>query len=144
MKTETLTIDQSMAAHPLARAVLNELGGDDDAIQTAMDAARYGADAGFPSFTYYKDTCAFTKKHRRAIRAAVEDMAEQLGEKSAVGLVKGFRCLRDGIEESAIALALYGGHGGEDEEDGVMLVENALAWFALEEVGRALENLTEN
>ena len=39
-----------------------------------------------------------------------------------------------------IAAALWG--GPPESEDGLRLVSNALAWFALEEVGHALANLT--
>lgn len=138
-----MTIKHAKTVHPLAPAVLRQLGGGQDAIETAIDAGAHGADSGWSGFTYYRDTCAFTAKHRTAIAAQVEDMAREFGE-SAIGMVRGFRCLGKEIDEKHVALALYGGRAHDkDTQDGVDLVENALAWFALEEVGRALESAQE-
>lgn len=137
-----MTLKEAKSKHPLAGAVLRQLGGTgQEQIDTAMDAGRHGADAGWPGFTYYRDTCAFTKAHRKEIALAVEEMANELGT-SAIEMVRGFRCLdREAIKERHVAVALFGGRAGsKEDQDCVDLVENALAWFALEEVGRALDN----
>ena len=133
------TIKQAMKSHPLAPAVLRQLGGGRDAVETAIDAGEHGADAGWSGFTYYRDTKRFAKRHRAAIVQTMQDMASNLGEQP-IELVKGFRCLK-GLEDAdeAIAIALYGGKARSQEvQDSVDLVYNALAWFALEEVGRAI------
>lgn len=136
-----MTRKQSNEKHPLAIAVLTQLGGlDQETIDTAIDAGRNGADAGWCGFTYHKDTCAFTKKHRRAIADAVKQTADDLGELSSLTMIAQFHCLRGGVCEEAIAIALFGGRAQTEIQGEVTLVENALAWFALEEVGRALEN----
>jgi hypothetical protein len=124
---------------PLQKAVLRQLGGGTEAIESAKDAARHGADAGFPGFTYYKDTLSFTHRYRSEIAEAVAELARDLGE-TPIGFVRGFRCLDKSIPEQAIAVSLYGGRTPKSIEYDLMQVENALAWFALEEVGRALEN----
>lgn len=132
--------------HPLAKAVLDHLGadGDVDSFHTALDAAEHGAMAGWPAFTYYSDTCEFTKKNRNEVVKFVEGEAKEFGE-GVIEMIQGFNCLkRDEISQKAVALALYAnGYEGEDEDlrDEVCLVENALAWYALEDVGRALENV---
>jgi hypothetical protein len=121
--------------HPLHTAVIRQLGGGKDAISSAKDAARHGADGGFAGFTYYSDTQAFTARHRAAIAACVEEMAIDLGE-DPIKLVQGFGCFRnDQPSGKAVALALYGGNAKDEDRQNV---ENALAWFALEEVGRRL------
>jgi hypothetical protein len=141
MKT-SITIKEAKSVHPLASAVLRQLGGGHEAIETAIDAGNHGADAGWCGFTYYKDTCAFTARNRAAIAQAVEALAVDLGEQP-IAMVRAFHCLKDnGVEDKHVALALYGGKAHDkDTQDGVDLVENALAWFALEEVGRALESI---
>lgn len=138
------TVKQARNSHPLAAAVLNQLGGGADAVQSALDAAEHGADGGFGGFIYYSETGRFTARNRIAIAQAVADMADDLGE-SPIDMVRGFRCLA-GLEDAdeAIAVALYGGRArNSDVQQSVDLVENALAWFALEEVGRAIESLAE-
>ena len=72
-------------------------------------------------------------------------MSEQFGDGGVISFVKGFKCLEYQLDdaEEAIAVALYGGSPrNKNIEDEVMLVENALAWFALEEVGRSIEELS--
>lgn len=137
----TVTIKAARAAHPLAAAVLRQLGGGRDAVESAKDAARHGADGGFHGFIRYTDTAGFARRNRRKIADAVSEMAADLGVSSDVSLVRGFRCLEGAdVSERDIAAALWG--GPPESEDGLRLVSNALAWFALEEVGHALANLT--
>jgi hypothetical protein len=142
----TVTIKAAKASHPLAPAVLRQLGGGKDAVSSAIDAAQHGADAGFPGFTYYADTTAFAILNRMNIGYSLALQADDLGEDGPVSLVRKFRCLSGGNapSEEAIALALYGGRippGNEDLEDEIGTVLNALAWWALEEVGHAIDAL---
>lgn len=135
------TIKTAKAAHPLASAVLAQLGGGTEAVQSAIDAGEHGADAGWAGFTYYKDTVAFAKRHRREIlrmaREMAEDLGEVRGEPGAVSLIAGFRCIKDsGVSVRDIEATLMEGA----DDDAADLVWNALAWFALEEVGRAIAN----
>ena len=117
------------------RAVIRQLGGGNDAIESAKDAARHGADGGFAGFTYTRDTVEFTRRNRAEITELVEEMARDLGD-DPIALVQGFNCLRkDEPSEKAVAIALW---GGRDTDEDLETVQNALAWFALEEVGRFL------
>lgn len=151
MTTKTVSVKSATSAHPLAPAVLRQLGGGADAVQNAIDAFEHGADGGSPGFTYYSDTVAFFKRHRAAIVEAVESMAQDLGENPA-DMVAGFNCLggrdrkphlngREHLAEylPSVSRCLYGGRLTEDDVN----VANALAWFALEEVGRAIADLSE-
>ncbi len=145
MTLNKITIAEAKKSHPLAAAVLRQLGGGQDAIQSAVDAAGHGADAGFSGFTYYADTCSFTSRHRTAIAEAVKQMADDLGEQP-FAMVKGFGCFKnDAPSDEEIARALFDRNGRlpDNIKHGVELVENALAWFALEEVGRAITDLQE-
>ena len=114
----------------LIRAVIRQIGGK----ETLRDVCRGGADAGFAGFSYYSDTIAFFKRQRAAIVALVEDMADSLGE-SAVAMVRNFNCLRDDKESESSVVRCLGGGRLRDEDT---MVANALAWFALEEVARAV------
>lgn len=141
---KTVTIKSANACHPLAPAVLRQLGGGRDAISSALDAAQHGADAGFPGFTYCADTAAFAIRNRLNISYSLAQQAQDLGEDGPVSLVRGFRCLTGAHapSEEAVSLAIYGGKirpGDDGLEDEVGNVLNAIAWWALEEVGRAIE-----
>jgi hypothetical protein len=111
----------------LQRAVIRRVGRD-----SLQDVANHGADAGYAGFTYYTDTCAFYAQHQTRIARMVEEMADDLGE-TPTGLVKGFRCLNGDYTESEIGRTLYGPRRQHDTQ-----IANALAWFALEEVARAV------
>lgn len=137
-----MTLKNAQNAHPLAKAVLRQLGGGTDAIESAKDAARHGAGGGFHGFIYYTDTCRFTHRNRRAIAGVVAAQASELGEPGPIASLRAFACLKDHADdpdfERQASLALYG--GGRGENDLRTMIENALAWYALEEVGHAILN----
>lgn len=128
-KTIKAAAEQSGISPRLINAVIRQLGGRD----SLRDVANHGADAGYPGFTYKADTVAFFRRHRATINALVERMADDLGE-LAIDMVRGFRCLGNDYTQAEIARAMYG-NGGESCDT----TQNALAWFALEEVARAFE-----
>ena len=134
------TLKSVYASHPLARAVIRQLGGGQNAISCARGAASHGADSGFNGFTYYTDTAAFTKRNRKAIRQAVTEKAVDLGE-TPIALVRGFRCLKDQVSDMEVSAALTGGKAFDG--DATDVVDNALAWLALVEVGLAIIRLQE-
>lgn len=108
----------------LTRAVIRQLGGTD----YLSDAANHGADAGFPGFTYYADTVPFFRRNRKEILARLESLAADLGEEMLQCLA-GFQCLK-GVPTLDLARGIDG--RGEYATQ----VQNALTWFALEEVAR--------
>lgn len=113
----------------LTRAVLARV----DREQLA-DVARHGADAGWPGFTYYKDTCRFYRRHRKAIMQRLAEDADSMGM-DWLAVVAGFNCLRSlELTPSQVAKAYY----GEGDKDIQQQVENALAWYTLETVAREL------
>lgn len=149
--------ERSGVSEKLIRAVLRQLGGGKDAIDTLRDVNRGGADAGFAGFTWYSDTVAFFKRCRKEIVALAEQQADGMGENTCE-MVASFGCLAgsrlkhdrtDGYDcrttahnrailneyMPSVARCLYGGRLTDDDID----VANALAWFALEEVARAFE-----
>ena len=133
MKKTTIAkmIESSSIPASLIRATVRQSGGWESFTDHAEDVTNHGASGGFSGWIYYTETEAFTRRNRAAIAQLAEDMASDIGEGSAVALVKGFNCL-DGATESECARALYGKAKPDDSN-----VENALAWFALEEVSRA-------
>lgn len=136
-----------MVTQNLVDAVLNWLNEDDreDAISQAKDAGSHGADAEWPGFIYYSDTCRFTKENREAIAELVRDFADDLGQ-GVIEFVRSFRCVENDTSDKAIASALWG-PGSTDSSTNynhdIEMTENALAWFALEEVGRYLADREE-
>lgn len=133
------SLDEAREVHPLAPAVLDQLGWDDsddatklDAIRCCYEASEHGADGGFGGFIYYSEAEEFFRGNRAAILECLQEVAAELAV-DIMTLVAGFRCLSD-VGPDEIGSAIW---GNEDDEAGV---RNALAWFALEEVGHALES----
>lgn len=117
----------------LARAVINQIGDRD----SLADVARHGAAGGFCGFTYYKDTSGFYRKNREEIKKLLGETSENYGE-GLFSMVCGFQCLRDWkVTEEEVATVLFGCFG-EIDEGSEQQIENALAWFALEEIAREL------
>lgn len=113
----------------LIRGVIRQTGREN-----LEDIARHGVDGGFAGFTYYSDTCAFWKHHRDSIAELIREMANDFGQDS-VSLVAGFGCLDDDTEtRESIGRCLYGGRTTDED----IQVQNALAWFAAEEVARLI------
>lgn len=133
----------------LINAVLNGLAEPEDGNYYQInDVCRHGMAAGFGQFIYYNDTVTFYKKHRTLINKLVFEMAEELGE-SAVEMVGGFSCLKlydykkrlwDDDNQNVIGRCIYGGRMGDDSTH----IQNALCWFAVEEVCRWIQNEAEN
>jgi hypothetical protein len=127
---------QSDIPASLIRAVAQQVGGWSEFQGMAGDVMSHGADQGFSGFIYYTETCEFYARNRADIVALAEDMARDLGEASVCGMVLGFDCLRGSATEDEVASTLYGAKRRHN-----YLVANALAWFALEEVARAYDDL---
>ena len=126
-------IEKSNLPEDLIRQVVRQIGGWDSFKEHARDVSMYGAAAGFAGFIYYIDTCRFYAVNRDAILEAVRDMCDGLGEEP-IQFVRSFNCLD--ATESEVGLTLYGSKKQHDTQ-----VANALAWFALEEVARAFDDL---
>lgn len=88
-----------------------------------IEAGTHGADTGWPGFCYTADCVEFYRANERAIWDLLEETADQMGMKP-LELVSTF-----GRSDMAVDL------------DGL---SNLLAWFALEEVGRWLEDTRSN
>ena len=86
--------------------------------ESILQAAEHGADAGWNGFTYYTDTCKFCEDNEHLIYDLLNEMADGMGLDSPDALVATFNCDTSSPDAR----------------------KNALAWFALEEVGRWLED----
>jgi hypothetical protein len=100
----------------LYRGIKDHCELEDDAI---IDAGRHGADAGWGGFSYTKDCCEFYEANKEEIWELLREAADGQGLKP--------------LE----LVAQFGRSDMADDPDGL---ENLLAWFALEEVGRWLED----
>ena len=141
MSTKIRQIDLCNVPPSLVRAVARQFGGWADLLESADDITRGGAGAGWSGFIYTRDTVKFAIKARASIAELAESMADDIGEGSAIELVQGFNCFRrDKPKSAAVARALYTGRRDDDSDD----VRNALAWFALEEVARAIVDARES
>jgi hypothetical protein len=138
MNTTTPLTDLQLAViEQLGYTEVSWLNAEEELTSLLRDIANSGADAGWPGFCYYCDTCDFTDAHRAHIVATIEDMADSLGE-DPITMVRNFRCLGtdNPVSASEVRLCLY--YGQAPDNDATTLIENALAWFALEETARTL------
>ncbi|NMZ63394.1 hypothetical protein HBN99_03540 [Pseudomonas oryzihabitans] len=130
-------IEATAVPATVVRAVVRQVGGWESFKESACDIASHGADAGWGGFTYYKDTVAFTRRHKADITQMAREMSREFGSSSVYAFIAGFNCLR-GFHE-------------DDVDDGLnvrgskhtMDIHNALAWFALEETARSFSDYSE-
>lgn len=116
----------------LIRAVSRQMGSWDYFTESAENICQ-GADGGWNGFTWYSDTLPFFRRNRKAILAMAEQMADDCGDSGMLAMIAGFNCLRHyKFSQDDIAKALYTSKG-----DDVTTIQNAMAWFALEEVARS-------
>ena len=119
----------------LIRAVIWQTGKE-----SLRDIMEHGAAGGFPGLSYYADTVAFYKRHRAAIVELAKRLADDIGQ-PLTEMIASFHCLKgSGPAENdmldAIGRTVYGRIAADDHD--AHLVANALAWFAAEEVARAM------
>ena len=125
------TIIRDYPQPALARAVIRQLGDDDDElVATLRDVRDYGAQGGVAGFIYTAETVAFWRSHRADILARLTEYAEDFGQ-GIVELVAGFNCLNNDYTIDEVGRALYGRYDSDLDTN-----YNALAWFALEDVAR--------
>jgi hypothetical protein len=138
MKKPTISafINSSSIPAKLIRSTIRQIGGFDEFKHYVVDVTKYGASGGFGGFTYYSDTVSFTKRNKKEILQYASEMANDIGEKSAIELIAGFNCLQ--LDSVTVAEALFNPRS-EDRTN----VYNALARFALEEVSRAWADMQE-
>lgn len=113
----------------LKNAVIRRVGRD-----SLQDVYNHGADSGFSGFTYYHETSAFYARHKAAINELAQEMADSLGE-DVIEMIKIFNCIKGDFSTAEIAKTMYG-RRTEKEKNDLCQIDNALAWFALEEVAR--------
>jgi hypothetical protein len=93
-------------------------------LQETLDAdqiknlANYGADAGWPGLTYYKDTCALYEEYEAEIWECLSDDASGQGYKNILELIATF--------------------GGSDCVSCKDTFENLLVWYMAERTAREL------
>jgi hypothetical protein len=163
LRTVKEAVEYSGLPAKLINAVIRQLGGKD----RLADIYLHGVDGGYPGFTYYTDTVAFYKRHKAAINALLFEQADELGE-DPVQMVLRWRCIAGEApkapkapkDETKEALAKYHDqldyfrtalhdratdqrlvgqmiYGGPIREEHTQVC-NGLAWFAAEEVARAV------
>ena len=141
MNTKKQAAKRSGLSLELINAVIDGLCEPSD----LSEVYEHGAAAGYGKFIYYSDTVTFAEAHREEISRKIKELADDLGE-SAVSLMCGFNCLKNYKDnsrdlENAVGFYLYGTEPEakiDGSNDLAVLVFNAAAWFALEEVARAM------
>lgn len=131
-------IDNSNIPAKLIRSTITQFGGWDSFRECAQDVTNHGIDGGFHGFIYYVDTTKFFRKNRNMIMELATEQATGFGDRGALEMIRNFNCLIDkrtrkpDFSADEIARAIYQSKG-----DCVDIIQNALAWYAGEEVARA-------
>jgi len=133
MKTVKQVIKDNKQFELLINAVIEQLGGTD----YIQDIQNHGMEAGFPGFTYYKDTHEFAIKNQSEIVAMLEDSADQFGQEVSE-MVSNFGVFRNAPMDKDDRKDLYKYLSGVAPEQGA--ITNVMAWFAAEEVARMFES----
>lgn len=116
----------------LINAVAKQIGGMANLKDHASDICNCGAAGGFNGFVYYTDTLAFTKRNHALIIELLNNYADDMGI-NVLELLSGFNCFKD-MKEHEIFDGLMN-HKSDDRTT----IYNGLAWFALEEAARYIE-----
>jgi hypothetical protein len=125
----------------LINAVLSQIEGnnvdidtaDKDTIQTAIDAGNHGADGGYSGFIWHDELAKFFEDNRKDILAMAKEDYSEFGYGSIDEMCKDWKCMK-GIDSVMMVLL-----DGESHEDYTQ-VADGFAWYALEMVGRWLED----
>lgn len=134
---KTLTIEQliNRAGHipaGLITATIAQFGNWQYFQESAENINDHGAIGGFSGFSYYHDTVRFFDDNREPILKMAAEMAADCGYKSSFEMMAAFNCFA-GLTDQEIFNALI-----DPEAEEATTVKNGLAWFALEEVARAV------
>ena len=128
MKTIKQAASESNWSESIIRAVIRCLGDK----SYLSDIASHGADGGFPGFTYYSNTVTFFKKHRKEITDNLLTLADDMGE-DPVKMVSSWRCVGPEFK-TEVGQVVYGARLTDEHT----AVANALTWYAVEEIARAM------
>ena len=148
MKSLKIVLQENSHQKQLIKAVINQLGGPElertSANGKTQERPFYelqientlhgGANCGINGFIWYSDTVNFWRKNRKAITAALEQLADNLGE-DVVSMVSSFNNIKGQYTATEIGKAIFGRYN--DEFTGIY---DTLAKFALEEVATLFED----
>ena len=141
---ESLTLKQAAAEINVSERMLSDISRRvgtwaEYRDRIAQEINDHGADCGFSGFIYYYETSAFFRRHSVEILAMLRDLAYDVGQTPAE-MAAGFRCLSGVVDRDVISAVLAFGRVGYDDR---AVVQNALAWFALETVSARLVDYME-
>ena len=141
---ESLTIKQAAAEINVSERMLSDISRRVGSWKEYRDGIAqeindHGADCGFSGFVYYYETSAFFRDHSDEIMVMLRDLASDVGQTPAE-MVAGFNCLSGVVDRDTVAAVLAFGRANDDDR---AVVQNALAWFALETVSARLVDYME-
>ena len=141
---EPLTFKQAAAEINVSERMLSDISRrvgtwEEYRDRIAQEINDHGADCGFSGFIYYYETAAFSRGHSDEIMVMLRDLASDVGQMPAE-MVAGFNCLSGVVDRDTVAAVLAFGRANDDDR---AVVQNALAWFALETVSARLVDYME-
>ena len=141
---ESLTIKQAAAEINVSERMLSDISRRVGSWEEYRDGIAkeindHGADCGFSGFIYYYETAAFFRRHSDEILVMLSELAEELGQTPAE-MAAGFRCLSGVVDRDVISAVLAFGRASSNDR---AVVQNALAWVALETVSARLVDYME-
>ena len=141
---ESLTLKQAAAEINVSKRMLSDISRrvgtwEEFRDRIAQEINDHGADCGWNGFTYYYETATFFRRHSGEIIVMLWDLAFDVGQTPAE-MAAGFRCLSGVVDRDVISSVLAFGRASSNDR---AVVQNALAWFALETVSARLVDYME-
>ena len=141
---EPLTLKQAAAEINISERMLSDISRrvgtwKEYRDRIAQEINDHDADCGWSGFVYYYETSVFFRRHSDEIMVMLRDLASDVGQTPAE-MASGFRCLSGVVDRDTVAAVLAFGRANDDDR---AVVQNALAWFALETVSARLVDYME-
>jgi hypothetical protein len=129
MKTLKQVLLDNSEYKTLINAIIKRIG-----VRNVSDVINHGIDGGFNGFIHTADTTHFFRRHKSQIMQLARNLSDDMGE-DLLSMIQNFNCLGKDFSMAEIAETIFANSGTDAQQ-----IQNAMAWFAAEEVCRMFED----
>lgn len=138
-----LASDSNMFSRELMQAVIEQLGGEEEFLESYNDIINHGMAGGFSGFIYYTETVDFFNDNFEMINQGLVDYAECIGQNSVIALLTSNEAMKKDLDisDDEIAEAYYAPKvgAGESSCERVQLC-NWISWSMATDTAVAYSN----
>lgn len=133
-------VKKSNPAHvKLINAVVNQLGGIENMMESYSDICNQGAACGFSGFIYYTETVEFANRMINEIVDYAEEQAKEFEYKFGLEMVHSFNSY-DSDWDNEFSLLYFAKRKVKSDNFDATCFLNLMSWYALEEVSAMFAN----